>query len=88
MVLAGQAPTMFGGLLLVPLMDAETGPAVERFGRHYFDHDHAEYLEMIAPAWHVPDVTTDWWRGNWPNPQADTFSTKSGASTPPPPGRP
>ena len=39
--------------------------AVERFSRHYFDRDHAEYLEMIAPAWQVlrapdaPDVTTE-----------------------------
>ena len=40
-------------------MDAESGPAVERFRRHYFDRDHAEYLEMICPQWHVPDVTDE-----------------------------
>ena len=52
-VLAGQgADEVFGGYFWYPLMDAEAGPAVERFSRHYFDRDHAEYLEMIAPAWH------------------------------------
>ena len=59
-VLAGQgADEVFGGYFWYPLMDAETGPPVERFSRHYFDRDHAEYLEMIAPAWHVPDVTAE-----------------------------
>ncbi len=73
-VLAGQgADEVFGGYFWYPLMDAETGPAVERFGRHYFDRDHAEYLEMIAPAWHVPDVTTEWVAGELAKPQADTF---------------
>ena len=42
-VLAGQgADEVFGGYFWYPLMDAETGPPVERFGRHYFDRDHAE----------------------------------------------
>ena len=37
-VLAGQgADEVFGGYFWYPLMDAETGTAVERFGRHYFD---------------------------------------------------
>ncbi len=73
-VLAGQgADEVFGGYFWYPLMDAETGPAVERFGRHYFDRDHAEYLEMIAPAWHVPDVTTEWVARELAKPQADTF---------------
>ena len=44
-VLAGQgADEVFGGYFWYPLMDAETGTAVERFSRHYFDRDHAEYL--------------------------------------------
>ena len=79
-VLAGQgADEVFGGYFWYPLMDAETGPAVERFSRHYFDRDHAEYLEMIAPAWQVPDVpdatdvTTELVARELAKPQADTF---------------
>ena len=76
-VLAGQgADEVFGGYFWYPLMDAETGLAVERFGRHYFDRDQAEYLEMIAPAWHPPgaaDVTTELVAQELAKPQADTF---------------
>jgi asparagine synthase (glutamine-hydrolysing) len=73
-VLAGQgADEVFGGYFWYPLMDAETGMPVERFGRHYFDRDHAEYLEMITPAWHVPDVTTELVAHELGKPQADTF---------------
>ena len=57
-------------------MDVETGPPVERFGRHYFDRDQAEYLEMIAPGWHPPgaaDVTTELVACELAQPQADTF---------------
>ena len=73
-VLAGQgADEVFGGYFWYPLMDAETGTAVERFSRHYFDRDHAEYLEMIAPAWHLPDVTTELVARELAKPKADTF---------------
>ena len=73
-VLAGQgADEVFGGYFWYPLMDAETGTAVERFSRHYFDRDHAEYLDMIAPAWHVPDVTTELVARELAKPQATTF---------------
>ena len=73
-VLAGQgADEVFGGYFWYPLMDAESGPAVERFSRHYFDRDHAEYLEMIAPAWQVTDVTGELVAHELAKPQADTF---------------
>ena len=73
-VLAGQgADEVFGGYFWYPLMDAEKGSAVERFSRHYFDRDHAEYLEMISPAWHVTDVTTELVARELAKPQADTF---------------
>ena len=73
-VLAGQgADEVFGGYFWYPLMDAEAGPSVERFSRHYFDRDHAEYLEMIAPEWQVPDVTTELVARELAKPQADTF---------------
>lgn len=72
--LAGQgADEVFGGYFWYPKMDAETGPALERFRKHYFDRDHAEYLEMIAPPWQVPDVTAEWVARELVKPQADTF---------------
>jgi asparagine synthase (glutamine-hydrolysing) len=76
-VLAGQgADEVFAGYFWYPLMDAEAGPAVERFSRHYFDRDHAEYLAMISPAWHPPgasDVTSALVASELAKPQADTF---------------
>ena len=73
-VLAGQgADEVFGGYFWYPRMDAETGPPVERFRRHYFDRDHAEYLEMVAPAYHVPDVTAELVARELARPGADTF---------------
>lgn len=44
----------------VKLVPARQGTdEVERFSRHYIDRQHAEFLETIAPDWHVPDVTTE-----------------------------
>ena len=72
--LSGQgADEMFGGYFWYPRMEAEAGPAVERFRRHYFDRDHAEYLEMITPSYHVPDVTALLVAHELAKPQADTF---------------
>ena len=57
-VLAGQgADEVFAGYFWYPRMQAERGTPLERFSRHYFDRDHAEWLSMIEPAFHVPDVT-------------------------------
>jgi asparagine synthase (glutamine-hydrolysing) len=73
-VSAGQgADEIFGGYFWYPLMDVEVGPAVERFSRHYFDRDQAEYLEMITPAWQVSDVTTELVAGELAMPLADIF---------------
>ena len=73
-VLAGQgADEVFGGYFWYPSMDAETGTAVERFSRHYFDRNHTEYLEMIAAQWQVADVTTELVARELAKPQADTF---------------
>jgi len=73
-VLSGQgADEVFGGYFWYPKMDAETGSALERFSRHYFDRDQAEYLEMMAPAWHVGDVTSELVARELSQPQADTF---------------
>jgi asparagine synthase (glutamine-hydrolysing) len=72
--LAGQgADEVFGGYFWYPRMEAEPGTPLERFRQHYFDRDHAEYLEMIAPAWHVPDVTAELVERELTRPGADTF---------------
>jgi len=57
-VQSGQgADEVFGGYFWYPLMDAETGSDLERFRRHYFDRDHEEYLDTVAPVDHGPDYT-------------------------------
>ena len=72
-VLAGQGTNeVFGGCFWYPLMDAETGPALERFRRHWFDRDQAECLEMIAPPWQGADVTAELVARELAKPGADT----------------
>lgn len=58
-VQSGQgADEVFGGYFWYPRMNADTtGTWIERFSRHYFDRDHAEYLQMVTPDYHVPDPT-------------------------------
>ncbi len=53
-VQSGQgADEVFGGYYWYPKMHAEkSGTPLERFSRHYFDRDHAEYLETVNPALH------------------------------------
>jgi len=73
-VLAGQgADEVFGGYFWYPLMDAATGTPLERFSMHYFDRDHAEYLAMMTPPFHVADVTSEWVAQQLAHPQADEF---------------
>jgi asparagine synthase (glutamine-hydrolysing) len=73
-VLSGQgADEVFGGYFWYPKMDAETGSSLDRFSRHYFDRDHAEYMEMMEPQWHVGDVTSALVTHELSRPQADTF---------------
>jgi len=73
-VLSGQgADEVFGGYFWYPRMDAAEGSALERFRGHYFDRDHAEYLEMVTPAYHLPDVTAELVAKALTQPQADTF---------------
>ena len=57
-VQSGQgADEVFGGYFWYPRMAAETGTDLERFRRHYFDRDHAEFMATVAPAYHGPDYT-------------------------------
>ncbi len=73
-VLAGQgADEVFGGYFWYPRMEQETGTPLERFSRHYFDRDHAEYLEMMTDAYAVPDVTGAWVAEQLQQPGADEF---------------
>jgi len=59
-VQSGQgADEVFGGYFWYPRMVAEKGSDLERFQRHYFDRDHAEFLETVAPAWRGPDYTSE-----------------------------
>lgn len=73
-VMSGQgADEVFGGYFWYPQMDAATGTPLERFSQHYFDRDHGEYLQMIAPQFQVGDVTSEFIAGELAKPQADTF---------------
>lgn len=73
-VLSGQgADEVFGGYFWYPKMDAATGSELERFCPHYFDRDHAEYLSMVNPAYHVPDVTSELVAHKLTQPKADTY---------------
>jgi asparagine synthase (glutamine-hydrolysing) len=73
-VLAGQgADEVFGGYFWYPRMDAASGTPLERFSSHYFDRDHAEYLEMVSDDYAVPDVTAAWVSAQLALPGADEF---------------
>ena len=73
-VMSGQgADEVFGGYFWYPKMDAEAGTALEKFSRHYFDRDHAEYLATVTDAYAVGDVTGDLVAARLAEPDADTF---------------
>jgi len=73
-VLAGQgADEVFGGYFWYPRMDAANGSPLARFSQHYFDRDHDEYLAMVTPDYHVPDVTSAWVTDELSKPKADEF---------------
>jgi asparagine synthase (glutamine-hydrolysing) len=75
-VLSGQgADEVFGGYFWYPQMAAEPddlAPAV-RFARHYLDRTHAEYLEMVEPAWSTCDHAGALLATHLSAPGADTF---------------
>ncbi|MCP5157812.1 MAG: N-acetylglutaminylglutamine amidotransferase [Gammaproteobacteria bacterium] len=57
-VQSGQgADEVFGGYFWYPRMAAETGSDLERFRRHYFDRDQAEFLETVTLNYQGPDHT-------------------------------
>jgi len=73
-VLSGQgADEIFGGYFWYPLMDQSKGSNLEKFSSNYFDRDHAEYLQMVSPQYHVSDVTSVLVENELNKPHADTF---------------
>ncbi|MBK7540433.1 MAG: N-acetylglutaminylglutamine amidotransferase [Candidatus Competibacteraceae bacterium] len=76
-VQSGQgADEVFGGYFWYPRMVAETGTDLERFRRHYFDREHGEWLETVAPAYHGPDHTADLITGRLAEPDAEDYLDK------------
>lgn len=58
-VQSGQgADEVFGGYFWYPKMHAASGSTLERFAAHYFDRDHAEYLETISESYAGEDHTS------------------------------
>lgn len=58
-VQSGQgADEVFAGYFWYPQMAAATGTDVERFGNHYFDRGHAEFLETISEQYRGEDYTS------------------------------
>ncbi len=73
-VQSGQgADEVFAGYFWYPLMQAETGTDLERFGKHYFDRSHAEFLETVMKSYHGADHTAARVASLLAQPQADTF---------------
>ncbi len=74
-VQSGQgADEVFGGYYWYPRMHADTlGTPLERFRRHYFDRDHAEFLETVQPAFHGLDHTAYTVCARLTEPDADSF---------------
>ncbi len=74
-VQSGQgADEVFGGYYWYPRMHAEaTGTPLERFRRHYFDREHAEFLETVEPAYHGLDHTAYTVSARLTEPGADSF---------------
>lgn len=73
-VLSGQgADEVFGGYFWYPVMNQSPGSNLDRFSSNYFDRDHAEYLEMMQPAYHVKDVTAELVENELNKEKADSF---------------
>jgi asparagine synthase (glutamine-hydrolysing) len=73
-VQSGQgADEVFGGYFWYPLMEQESGTYLDRFRKHYFDRDHDEFLQTVAPAYHGDDYTGMLVEDMLNAPGADTF---------------
>lgn len=73
-VQSGQgADEVFGGYFWYARMQQEQGSDLQRFRNHYFDRDHAEYREMIDPAYLGHDYTAERIAELLAEPGAETF---------------
>ncbi|CAK0743755.1 asparagine synthase (glutamine-hydrolysing) [Gammaproteobacteria bacterium] len=73
-VQSGQgADEVFGGYFWYPRMAATDGTALECFRAHYFDRDHAEYLETVNPIFHGIDYSAEYIAQRLAEPGAETF---------------
>ena len=74
-VQSGQgADEVFGGYFWYPRMAAETsGSRLERFRKHYFDRDHAEYLRLVTKTYGGADHTSALVAERLAEPDADEF---------------
>ncbi len=73
-VQSGQgADEVFAGYFWYPEMHAATGSPLERFAPRYFDRSHAEFAEMVAPAYVDGDPTSALIEERLTHAQADTF---------------
>ncbi len=72
-VQSGQgADEVFAGYFWYPRIQAETeGTWLERFAKHYFDRDHAEYLRLVGDAYAGPDHSSELIEGLLAEPGAD-----------------
>ena len=67
------ADEVFGGYFWYPLMDANSGEDLDRFRRHYFDRDHAEFGRTVAAQYVNEDYTSALVTNLLEEPEADTF---------------
>ncbi len=73
-VQSGQgADEVFAGYFWYPRMHQDSGPPAERFGRHYFDRDHEEFLETVAAVHWGEDHTSALVDRRLSEPGADRF---------------
>lgn len=64
---------VFGGYFWYPQMAQAQGSYLERFRQYYFDRDHDEFAQMLAPSYVSEDYTAHW-VDEWLNePGAQTF---------------
>ena len=73
-VQSGQgADEVFAGYFWYPLMEQEQGSDLERFAKHYFDRDHAEFLDTVSLEYRGADHTSALVQQLLAEPGADDF---------------
>ena len=73
-VQSGQgADEVFAGYFWYPLMEQEQGSDLERFAKHYFDRDHAEFLDTVSLEYRGADHTSALVQALLAEPGADEF---------------